>query len=59
MNEDEFILEDSILDFLLYNNRIHTTVTREKYPSPPPRRGDTFHEFTTRENCPSSPKFDV
>ena len=32
MNEDEFILEDSILDFLLYyNNRVHTTTRYSPY----------------------------
>ena len=32
---------------------IGTPVTRRNYPSYPPRRGDTFHEFTTHENYPS------
>ena len=32
MNEDEFILEDSILDFLLYyNNKVHTTTRYSPY----------------------------
>ena len=32
MNEDEFILEDSILDFLLYyNKRVHTTTRYSPY----------------------------
>ena len=32
MNEDEFILEDSIRDFLLYyNNRVHTTTRYSPY----------------------------
>ena len=32
MNEDEFMLEDSILDFLLYfNNRVHSTTRYSPY----------------------------
>ena len=32
MNEDEFILEESILDFLLYyNNRVHKTTRYSPY----------------------------
>ena len=32
MSEDQFILEDSILDFLLYyNNRVHTTTRYSPY----------------------------
>ena len=32
MNEDEFIFEDSILDFLLYyNNKVYTTIRYYPY----------------------------
>ena len=40
---------------MLISNKISAPVTRRNYPPLSPRRGDTFHEFTTRENYPPPP----
>ena len=49
MNEDEFILEDSILNFLLYyNNRVHATTRYSPYDIME-KRSDKNNEESKRE----------
>ena len=56
MNEDEFILEDSILDFLLYyNNRVHTTTRYSPYDIME-KRSDEKTMKKVRENTLKSRK---
>ena len=56
MNEDEFILEDSILDFLLYYyNRVHTTTRYSPYDIME-KRSDEITMKKVRENTLKSRK---
>ena len=56
MNEDEFILEDSVLDFLLsYNNRVHKTTRFSPYDIME-KRSDEKTMKKVRENTLKSRK---